>query len=944
MPQDIRKSASTLATDASPLELPPNALDEAQGVYIRRDGIAEPFVGGSFVSIYGNNTPVQLAKYGSNVLAMYRNGGTATCEVVGGSAIPSFEIMPRDWLRSYSAAEFRGNLYVTQSGGPQKLDNIALSFYPTGMPGALQPLWSLQTYGSSFANWLAVNGMAAYRICYRTKDTNGVVVRGAPSFRVLARNNAAGARGVRLTIPLPLSGARIPLKVGDVVEVYRSFATASLTIEPDDELYLAIEYTLTAADITAREITVDDGVADRLLGAKLYTSPSQEGALQENRPPPRCSDIEQYNRMMFYGDVRQPQFIEIKCRGTTNPIRAPFAYASLATSGLMLRSTSVTTTSGSPNVTLAPSLCALGADLVGSMIAQGAPNSAGSHIPASTYITSYNPTTGAAVMSANATATGGVSASVYGVFKIDGFDFYASAVTNVATGEFNAGTTSTPPIVTLESLCYVINRTAGLNVAAKYIADIGAFDVTQIPVASLILERNTFSASSFSVRATSGPVFFPALSNPFNGANTPSSSDEWPGAVFVSKTDQPEHVPPVNFVAIGDPKRRILRQIATASALWVFKEDGLFRVTGFAPDALAVELIDPSLVLLKSLSADVLDGRVYALTTRGPVVITDGGIMQLSDAIDGDTNNASPLRDQPQALASATGEPCFVTCDTSRRLVIFGINEVASRPRSAPVSYILNTKSGAWTTRRGTNTTVQHAVVEPIRGTLTWFERNLGIVSNQTRVLREWSSPDVYNPTQSYVAATLVSPSFSGSTVTVGAGSDLEPFFLFNNDTGFFVQNSAGTLYRCVQWLSPTSFVVDRAITGTLAVGAFGVREPAFVGWRFMDAGAPAIGKVWREVAITWLYTYLLDRYEVLFENELGDTATQTWTAPTLAEWSSRTGSPRRRMQTHRIIVPPAVARAALLRVRVRVRSAIAEYGLLGCSATFEPTSERVGR
>lgn len=948
MAQDVRKSTATLATDASPLELPPNALDEATGVYIRRDGVAEPFVGGTLVSNYGNNTPVQLMKYGSSLLAAYRNGSTPTCEVVGGSAVAPFGLPPRDGVRNYSSAELRGNFYVSQAGGPQKLAGVASGFYPAGMPPALQPLWSLQTYSSSFANWLANNGVVAYRICIRTKDANGVVVCGAPSFRVLARNNSGGARGVRLQIPLPnQSPASIPLAAGDVVEVYRSFATAALTTEPDDELYLAIEYALTASDVSAREILLDDGVAERLLGAKLYTSPSQEGALQENRPPPWCADIEPFNRMLFFGDVRQPQFIEIKCRGTTNPIRAPFAFASFATAGMMFRSGSGNATAGSPNITLTVALSAAGADLVGCMITHNVPpGSAGFSIPANTYITSYNPATGAATISNNALLSGVFTAFIYGIVQVNGVEFYASTTTNVATREFNAAGTSTPPVVTLESLCYVMNRTSGLGVTAKYVADIGAFDVTQLPNASLVFERNTLSASTFNVRATNGSVFYPPLENPFNGANTPSSTDEWPGAVFVSKVDQPEHVPPVNFVAIGDPKRRIIRQVSTANALWVFKEDGLFRVTGFAPDALSVELIDPSLLLVKSLSADVLDGRVYALTTRGPVVITDGGISQLSDAIDGDTDNSAPLRDQPQALVSATGEPCFVTCDTSRRLVVFGINLVAGRPRSASISYILNTKTGSWSAREAISTTVQHAVAEPSRGTLTWLERQTNIASNQTRVLREWSSADSYLSTQSYVAATLVTPSYSGSLVTVGAGSNLERFYALGTDTGFFIQNNLGLLFRCVSWLSATQFTVDRPVTGTIQTAAFGARErdAASVAWRFMDAGAPAIGKVWREVAVTWLYTFLLDRYDVTFENELGQFATVTWRAPSVDAWNDRVVSPRLRIQTHRIIIPPAVARCALLRVSVRVRSAVAEYGLMGCSATFEPTSERVTR
>jgi hypothetical protein len=100
----------------------------------------------------------------------------------------------------------------------------------------------------------------------------------------------------------------IPLKVyipsglttSHYVQVYR---TANTTGTPSDEMQLIYEYPLLNADISAGYFTFTDIVPDELLGAALYTSPSQQGIVNDNAQPPLARDIAEYKNHLFFADV-----------------------------------------------------------------------------------------------------------------------------------------------------------------------------------------------------------------------------------------------------------------------------------------------------------------------------------------------------------------------------------------------------------------------------------------------------------------------------------------------------------------------------------------------------------------------------------------------------------------------------------------------------------------
>lgn len=94
--------------------------------------------------------------------------------------------------------------------------------------------------------------------------------------------------------------------------------------------------------------------------------------------------------------------------------------------------------------------------------------------------------------------------------------------------------------------------------------------------------------------------------------------------IYYSKVDQPEAVPALDYLNVGASDKEILRIFPLRDSLFVFKEDGLYRISGeTAP--FTVQLFDSSVVLVAPDSVDVSNNVVYAFTTQGITTVTEGG-------------------------------------------------------------------------------------------------------------------------------------------------------------------------------------------------------------------------------------------------------------------------------------------------------------------------------
>lgn len=103
--------------------------------------------------------------------------------------------------------------------------------------------------------------------------------------------------------------------------------------------------------------------------------------------------------------------------------------------------------------------------------------------------------------------------------------------------------------------------------------------------------------------------------------------------IYYSKFLQAEAVPIVNYIDVGSDDKEILRIHALRDSLFVFKEDGLFRISGeVAP--FNQMLFDESCILIAWDSLDQGNNNLYGWTSQGIQLVSEAGVELLSRPID----------------------------------------------------------------------------------------------------------------------------------------------------------------------------------------------------------------------------------------------------------------------------------------------------------------------
>jgi hypothetical protein len=150
----------------------------------------------------------------------------------------------------------------------------------------------------------------------------------------------------------------------------------------------------------------------------------------------------------------------------------------------------------------------------------------------------------------------------------------------------------------------------------------GIYTITAVPTTNrfqISATTVTTSGTRFSVSKTSDSEF--------------SSNEEQKHRVYYSKTNQPEAVPILNYFDVGASDKKILRIFPLRDSLFVFKEDGLFRVSGESPPFVQA-LFDSSCILLAPDSLGISNNLIYSWTTQGISAVSEAGVTLASRPID----------------------------------------------------------------------------------------------------------------------------------------------------------------------------------------------------------------------------------------------------------------------------------------------------------------------
>ena len=148
-----------------------------------------------------------------------------------------------------------------------------------------------------------------------------------------------------------------------------------------------------------------------------------------------------------------------------------------------------------------------------------------------------------------------------------------------------------------------------------------------------------------------------------------SDNEEKPNRIYYSKFQQPEAVPIVNYFDVGPKNKAIKRIISLRDSLFIFKEDGIYRLTGFDTNNFSVSLFDNSAIIKSPDSAAVLNNLIYLLTSQGVVTCSDTGVQIISKPIENITNRLSinpNYKSLSFAFASESDRSYFLWTITTR--------------------------------------------------------------------------------------------------------------------------------------------------------------------------------------------------------------------------------------------------------------------------------------
>jgi hypothetical protein len=385
------------------------------------------------------------------------------------------------------------------------------------------------------------------------------------------------------------------------------------------------------------------------------------------------------------------------------------------------------------------------------------------------------------------TSTASSGLGVGDTIVIDGTTFTAAAAENFASRQFevfSTGAEDDDVVATAHSLCRCINQQAS---GATPVGTVFAYyigDPSDAP-GKILLEGRVASDTTWTV-TTTGDGWAIGLDG---GASGTSSNNRKPNGIYWSKPGQPEGVPAGNIMYAGSENYAILRILAMRDVIFVFKEDGLYRITGFNDESFSVDEFDLTCKLVGSECCATLDNRVFALTEQGVQVIGDT-TTPISDQI---------LLDFQQLIADAEDQindyGFGLGFDSDRKFLLALPSSGSSE--AAEQIYVFNTITAAWT---------RHV-----------YSVTSGLIDGDTLYMGDANSNYVLEERRTYTNLDFADFLLSTTITSVGvnscvlnSGSDLISVgdILYKTSTLFAVITSVNTITSTVTYDADPGFSV----------------------------------------------------------------------------------------------------------------------------------------
>ena len=519
---------------------------------------------------------------------------------------------------------------VTISAGEFNLDDLVMEAAPYHTGRYILGDFNIGVIGSFDAlneNNLALqpDGQYSYRIVWSYEDSKNNLIVGEPSESLIVTRQL-GQRPVNIDLVVT-----VPPEIYNLVdtgafkyEIYRSSRSANAASPPlgNEALVISDIVPFSSFGIRAKRFAVTDDVTDNERGKALYTNANQEGIEGANMRPPRALDIAAYREHLMFANAEHQSILELQLNSADPKFLKEGDQFSISPRGLSEHSSD-------PD----------------SVIFHASKRLEGLYL----------------------TDPDNPSLEARNYFKIVEDDTDSVAIEE-----------------TTKSLIRVINLYAifPYDIRAHYLS-------TSIdkPGRFILTYDHATEHRIFSVQSNAGignPSSEPTW-NPSIRMSTQSKVDPQRNALYFSKYREPEAVPALNFLRIGSDTEPILRIIPLRESLFVFKTDGIFRITGDNPRNLTVEPFDLTIKLLAPKSVVSLANMIICLTNQGIVSITDNGLRIES----------RPIEDTIQRIINSPDVvKCFaVSYEADRKYIL----NLPNNQGEIEEQYVLNIITKGWT-------------------------------------------------------------------------------------------------------------------------------------------------------------------------------------------------------------------------------------------------------
>lgn len=494
---------------------------------------------------------------------------------------------------------------------------------------------------------------------------------------------------------------------------------------------------------------------------------------------------------------------------------------------------------------------------------------------------------------------------------IDGIVYTGASSETISTGTFQVFTGGTPSqniTNTANSLVRVINRYAANTTIYAYYTS----GYSDLPGA-ITLTKRTLGAAVFNTISTRGTAFVPNLT-----ASTPSMALTEPNVVYPSKVNQPEAVPIGGGLPVGSGDKAILRIIALRDYTLVFKQDGVFKITGTDISSLAVSLVDTSTILQGIETAVALNNKVFLFSSQSVISMSVN---------EGATLKSNQIK-QDLLVLSSPQYPAFST-------VSYGIAYESEN------QYILGTVTNTTDT-----TCTQYYVYNYLTDTwTTWqfpFTMGAGFVNPTDNKLYFGSSDSgskyVYQERKSFTEFDYADDSYP---VTITGFTNTSTTFTVNlSDTSAvkvgYTLNQAERKVLVLSIVDSTHITVDSA--QTWANGVATVYTPIAIVLKFVPeaCGNPGLLKHFKECHAIFSVAdfdsfnlgFYTDFYSAINFSTLVPKISTGWGNGPWGEFPWGSGAPE--LQVIRGYVPLAQRRGHWLNITVNYANALSNFALDG--------------